>query len=211
MKDQKQLWDRAHKDGETSHYSSRPTEFAEEVIKIIQPLSKILELGCGVGNDSIAFASAGHHVLATDFSEVAIRKNAERFKGNSNLAFETLDMSQPFRFSDNEFDVVYSRLSLHYFNDETTRKIFSEIQRVLKPDGHLYFICKSINDPLYGKGEKIEKDMFENEGHIRHFFSDEYAASLLGNNFKIEKIESGDDKFYGSDSAYVKVIAVAFK
>lgn len=211
MNDQKQLWNRAHQDGEINHYSSTPTEFAEEVIKIIQPLSKILELGCGVGNDSIAFASAGHHVLATDFSEVAIRKNAEPFRGNSNLAFETLDMSQPFRFSDNEFDVVYARLSLHYFNDEITRKIFSEIQRVLTPDGKLCFICKSINDPLYGVGSEIEKDIYENKGHVRHFFSEDYTKSLLKNNYKIEKIESGDEKFYGHNSSYIKVIAAAAK
>lgn len=209
MNDQKQLWNKAHQGGEISHYSSTPTEFAEEVIKVIKPSSRVLELGCGVGNDSIAFASAGHQVIATDFSEVAIRKNSERFRDNSNLVFETLDISQPLRFADNEFDVVYARLSLHYFNDEITKKIFSEIQRVLRAEGHLCFICKSINDHLYGKGEEIEKDMFENEGHMRHFFSEEYAVSLLGNNFKIEKIESGDDKFYGSDPAYVKVMAVA--
>lgn len=211
MNDQKQLWDKAHQNGEINHYSSTPTEFAKEVIEVIQPASNILELGCGVGNDSVAFAAGGHQVLATDFSAVAIRKNSERFKDISNLTFETLDMSQPFSFANNEFDVVYARLSLHYFNDETTRKIFSEIQRVLKSDGHLCFICKSINDPLYGKGIEIEKDMFELDGHLRHFFSEEYAVSLSEKNFKVEKIESGDDKVYGSNSAYVKVIAVAVK
>jgi hypothetical protein len=53
--------------------------------------------------------------------------------------------------------------------------------------------------------------MYEFEDHIRHFFNEEYAMSLLRNNFKIQKIESGDDKFYGRNSAYVKVIALAVK
>ncbi|MDO8269657.1 MAG: class I SAM-dependent methyltransferase [Candidatus Levybacteria bacterium] len=211
MFDQKKLWDKAHQDGEINHYSSTPTELAEEVIKIIQPSSKILELGCGVGNDSGAFTSAGHHVLATDFSEVAIRKNSERFKDDSNLTFEMLDMSQPFRFADNEFDVVYARLSLHYFTEEITRRVFSEIHRVLKPNGYFCFMCKSTKDPLYGKGKEIEKDMFEYEGHVRHFFNEESARSMLDNNFKIDEIECGDGKFYGSDSAYVKAIATAVK
>lgn len=211
MDDQKQLWDKAHQAGEINRYSNAPTEFADEVIKIMQPTSKILELGCGAGNDSVVFVTGGHQVIATDFSDIAIRKNSERFKNISNLTFETLDVSHPFRFSDNEFDVVYARLSLHYFTDEITRKIFSEIHRVIKPNGYLCFICKSINDPLYGKGTEIEKDMFKFEGHTRHFFSEEYAKSLLGKSFKIEKMESGDDKFYGNDSAYVKVIAAVVK
>ena len=115
------------------------------------------------------------------------------------------------RFRDSEFDGVYARLSLHYFTDDVTKSIFREICRVLKPNGYLCFICKSTNDPLYGKGTEIEKDMFENNGHIRHFFSEDYAKSLLVNDFTIEKLESGDEKFYGKDSAFVKVIAKAKK
>ncbi len=211
MNDQKQLWNVAHKDGELNHYSTTPTEFADEVLKIISPSSKILELGCGVGNDSAAFAASGHQIIATDFSDVAIRKNFERFKDIPNLSFKILDISQPFTLSDDEFDVVYARLSLHYFANEVTRKIFREIHRILRPKGYLCFICKSVDDPLFGKGTEIEKDMYEFEDHIRHFFNEEYAMSLLRNNFKIQKIESGDDKFYGRNSAYVKVIALAVK
>ena len=211
MNDQKGLWDKAHEEGEINHYSNTPTKFAEEVLKIIPPSSKILELGCGVGNDSIDFATACHQVVATDFSEVAIKKNAERFEDVDNLSFKTLDMSQPFGLGNNQFDVIYARLSLHYFTDKITRNIFSEIHKALKSDGYLCFLCKSINDPLYGKGVELEKDMFELDGHVRHFFSQDYAASLLEKNFKIEKMESGNDKFYGSNSAYIKAIAVAVK
>lgn len=209
MNDQKQHWDELHQKGSVDHFSGKPTDFAEEVIKIINPSSKVLELGCGAGNDSIGFSQAGHTVLATDFSEVAVSKNSERFKDIPNLTFEVLDMNEPMSLSDNEFDVVYARLSLHYFTDEVTRKIFSEIHRVLKPNGYLCFICKSTNDPLYGKGTEIEEDMFEHNGHIRHFFSEDYAKSLLENKFTIEKLESGDEKFYGNDTAFVKVIARA--
>ena len=211
MYDQKQLWDSAHKDGELSHYSSQPTAFATEVLQIIEPNSRILELGCGVGNDSVGFAEAGHTVLATDFSEVAVGKNSESFKAVSNLSFQVLDMNDPFKFDDNEFDVVYARLSLHYFTDLTTGNIFTEIYRVLKSNGDLCFICKSDKDPLYGKGEEIEKDMYELDGHIRHFFSEAYTKALLDRSFEIVKMESGNEKFYGNDSTYIKVIACAVK
>lgn len=211
MKNQKQHWDNLHTQGNIHHYSEKPTDFAEEVITVVKPSSEILELGCGVGNDSVVFAKAGHNVLATDFSKVVITKNSEELKNTSNLVFEALDISEPMKFSEGKFDAVYARLSLHYFPDQTTKKVFREIHRILKPGGLLCFMCKSIKDPLYGKGKETEKDMFIHNGHIRHFFSEEYAKECLNSYFKIEKIEGGEEKFYGSESAFIKVIASAVK
>lgn len=211
MNDQKQLWDKSHQDGGISHYSLDSNDTAQDVIKIIRPNSKVLDLGCGVGNDSLAFAKAGHTVVATDFSDVAISKNSERFKDIPNLNFEVLDISQPFRFETNSFDVVYARLSLHYFIDEITRKIFNEIYRVLMPNGYFCFVCKSIEDPLYGDGELVEENVFQRKGHMRHFFSEEYAKFLLENKFKIQKIETVAKSYDGKESVFINVIATAVK
>lgn len=207
MNDQKNLWDSAHQKGNIDHYSKSPTSFVLEVLNAMQTNSKILKLGCGVGNDSVAFANAGHTVTATDFSDVAIAKDQERFREINGLNFQALDMRGKFPYEDNSFDVVYARLSLHYFTDEITRKIIKEIYRVLVSGGQLFFVCKSIEDSLYGKGEEIEKDMYENNGHIRHFFSKEYSQDILKDDFEIQKIESGVENFYGSDSAFIKVSA----
>ncbi len=190
MNNQKTHWDKLHEAGKVDYYSENSTYFAKEVVKIIPEKSKVLELGCGVGNDSNFFVQIGHHVLATDFSDIAIDKNKQRYK-QDNLQFEVLDISKPMKFPNNEFDVVYARLSLHYFTDRITKNIFQEINRILKPNGFLCYICKSVNDPLYGKGNKIEKDMYDENGHVRHFFSEEYAKKCLRNNFMIDKLEIG--------------------
>lgn len=206
MNDQQQLWNKLHKKGKVDHSLNKPTNFAEEVQSLIPPHSKIIELGCGVGNDSAYFARQGHNVLATDFSNVAIENNKKRFKEN-NLHFEILDMSKPMDFSDNLFDVVYARLTLHYFTDKVTKAIFKEIYRILKPNGLLCFLCKSTNDPLYGKGEQIEKDMFEENNHVRHFFSKEYIKECIEEIFNIQKLKTGQEDFYNSPSGFIKVIA----
>jgi len=211
MNEQKKMWNNAHQQGDIAQHSKKHTDFAEEVLGIIKPKSKILELGCGTGNDSYAFAVNGHEVIATDFSQAAIDQDSERFKGVPGLNFQVMDISEPFKFNDNEFDAVYARLSLHYFTSETTRRVFGEIRRVLKPNGQLFFICKSTDDPLYGKGNQIEADMFELDGHVRHFFSEDYARSLLSDGFKIDKLESGTEKFYGYESAFVKAFGSAQK
>jgi SAM-dependent methyltransferase len=211
MNDQRQHWDQLHNQGGVNHHLDKPNSFAQEVLTLLDKPSNVLELGCGVGNDSIAFAKAGHTILATDFSEVAITTNTEFFKDESKLFFEVLDMNSPIKLEKNSFDAIYARLSLHYFSDQRTKAIFQELHGILKPNGLLCFICKSTNDSLYGKGKAVEKDMFEYNGHIRHFFSEEYAKECLGNKFSIEKIESGTDNFYERESGFVKVIARAIK
>lgn len=206
MNDQIQLWNTLHKKGKVNHSFNKPTSFAKEVQKLFSQKLRILELGCGVGNDSYYFASQGHEVLGTDFSQVAIEKNNKYFKEN-NLKFRILDISKPTNFPDNSFDVIYAHLSLHYFTDEITKKIFRELNRILKPSGLLCFLCKSTEDPSYGKGKQIEIDMFEENGHIRHFFSENYVKECLKSIFYIQKLDLGWEDFYNRHSAFIKVIA----
>ena len=77
-------------------------------------------------------------------------------------------------------DGVYARLSLLDYPDHITRLLFQEIHHILKRGGRLAFLCKSTDDPLYGKGQQLEKNMFENKGHVRHFFDENYTKILLG-------------------------------
>jgi len=208
MSNQKKLWNNAHLNGNIQRYSDNPTDFATSTISLLKPHSKVLELGCGVGNDSVAFAKAGHKITATDFSEIAINKNKKHFKDTPNLKFKLLDISLlQTNTNDKDFDAIYARLSLHYFKDKTTKKIFDNIHKILKTDGLLFFMCKSTKDDLYGKGNKIENDMFENKNHIRHFFSAKYVKSCLSNKFKIIKLEEKTDTLYGKNSSFIEVVA----
>lgn len=205
MDKQKSYWDNLHKIGKVDHYTDELSSFAEKVNDIIPQNSKILELGCGVGDDSYYFAKEGHRILATDVSDLAIEKNKKRFQ-HKNLTFKDLNIENLRSIPNDKFDVIYARLSLHYFTDAVTKKIFKEISRILKTGGHFCFVVKSPQDIKYGKGTEIEKDMYNDNGHIRHFFSEEYAKECLGNEFEVATIQSGEEKFYKEISAFVSVI-----
>ena len=43
------------------------------------------------------------------------------------------------------------------------------LYKSLTDEGLIFIKCKSIDDDLYGKGEKIGEDLY-NYGHLRHFF-----------------------------------------
>ena len=78
-----------------------------------------------------------------------------------------------------KFDVIYANLSLHYFNDKITTEIFSNLVKLLNQDGYLFVRCKSVEDPLYGIGNEIEINVFDNKGKIQHLFSKEYLKEKL--------------------------------
>lgn len=202
---QKQMWDQHYARAGQIVSSGAHSPFAREVLALLPHSADVLELGCGPGLDAAAFAGAGHNVIATDFSSVTLAGALRRLGQVSGLTFVLLDTSWPLCFADSTFDVVYAHLSLHYFRDAVTRQVMAEIHRVLRPGGRLCFLCKSTSDPLYGQGTEIEHDMFDNHGHIRHFFSVDYAESLLADRFVIEVLAATQTG--GNDHAFVKVIA----
>lgn len=194
-------WNEEHK------LTEKPSESAKEFRKLVPRGAKILELGCGPGVDA-EYLAKDHQVVATDFAKSAITQNKEKFKHFKTLEFIQHDTAKPLPFADAQFSGVYARLTLHYFDDPTTRAIFTEINRVLKPNGVLYFVCKSTFDSFFGKGRKIDEDTFmDDEDHLRHFFSVDFARKNLAGLFSEEKLEVKYMQIYGSESKVVLCIA----
>ena len=204
---QRAHWDRAYRDEREWADQSTSSLLAREIATRLAASARILELGCGNGRDAAFFAGRGHHVSAVDFSEVAIARNRARLAGQDRLAWLVADLAQPLPFVDGRFDLVYARLSLHYFRDATTRRLFAEIGRVLRPGGLLCFLCKSERDPLYGRGDPVEPDMFVFRGHLRHFFTEAYARDCLAAGFVAESVQNAEGDPDQPDSAFIKAFA----
>lgn len=207
MGNQEQMWDSIYSQALQGEVKSKPSGFVEEVEANLNPNSYVLELGCGLANDSMYLVSKGHRVTASDFSVNVIQHDLRSYGQVPNIIFSWQDLAQPFNYDSNSFDLVYARLSLHYFNHKVTKLIFSEISRVLRPDGRLAFMCKSTKDPLYGLGSKIEDNMFDLNGHIRHFFDKDYVETLLDKKFIIDELIEEEIVLKEKTSAVVKVIA----
>lgn len=188
--------------------------FAEEVVSLFPSpeLGPILDLGCGQCNDAIYFADFGFEVYGLDFSSVGLDKGRSTLdtRNVSSVYLRLYDISSPLPFPDRTFVAVYSHLSLHYFDENTTRAVFNEIWRVLKPEGVLAFKVKSVHDGRYGEGIELGPDIYNYKNHIRHFFSCEYTHELLSDWHVIFLEEC--EAFYGGGaevSAFIK--AAAFK
>ena len=207
--DQRALWNALRQRNAPPTTKRGPSSFAQQCAGHFPPGSLVLELGCGPARDSASFATLGHTALATDFSSAALGPARRVYAETSGLHFCLLDLAAPLPVRDATFDAVHARLSLHYFPDRVTRQIFTEVRRVLRAGGLLCFMCKSPGDPLYGQGREVEPDMFELNGHLRHFFSPAYARSCLEPGFAPVSLTEARGKLYGSESAFVEVIARA--
>ncbi|MBD3254516.1 MAG: methyltransferase domain-containing protein, partial [Candidatus Lokiarchaeota archaeon] len=102
----------------------------------------LLDLGCGDGRDSLFFASKGLNVTSVDFSESGIKKlkGLIKEKGQRNIKAFQADIRK-INLPDNSFDVIYAHLSLHYFDDKDTTKIFDNLFRILKKNGMIFIKC----------------------------------------------------------------------
>ena len=69
----------------------------------------------------------------------------------------------------------------------------SEICRILKPNGMNIYTVRSTGDGDYKNGIHIGEDLYENDGFIVHFFSEEKVKKITDgfNIIDIEKFEEG--------------------
>jgi SAM-dependent methyltransferase len=207
LPDQRSHWDALRQRNPPPTTQRGPSSFAQHCATRVSPRSTVLELGCGPARDGAYFATLGHTVVATDFSIAALDPAKSIFADQSGIHFCLLDTAAPLPFPDQSFEAVYARLSLHYFPDQMTRRVFRELHRVLRPEGALCFMCKSTGDPLYGRGRQIEPNMFELEGHIRHFFASDYARSCLDPDFDVIELAERRRDLPGQTPAVIEVIA----
>jgi SAM-dependent methyltransferase len=194
------VWNNLHDFYSKQNWINKPNIFAEEILRYLPKKGSILCLGDGQGQDGRFFAYHGYDVTSTDISDSALNINRTKTKEEKlkNIKIGKLDLKEIFPYNDNSFDVVYAHLSIHYFNEKTTKQIFSEIKRVLRPEGIAAIFTNSTDDPEYNSGRKIEKDLFEIEGVQKRFFSvdtmkeftKDFEKILLDNKGKTYKDEA---------------------
>ena len=103
---------------------------------------KVLEIGCGTGYFTKEIIKSGAFVTAIDISPelLAIAKD-EIMTDNVNFVIENAyEMS----FADNSFDSIVGSSVLHHLDIE---KAVSEMYRVLKPGGSIYFTEPNMMNP----------------------------------------------------------------
>ena len=124
-------------------------------------VKNLLELGAGHGRDSIFFASNGIQVAALDYSNAGIEiilHKAKKEKKELQVNSITFDLRNALPFPNSYFDAVYSHMFLNMkFSKDELSFIISEIRRVLKDGGLIFFQSEIIMTIFTGRGWKLKK------------------------------------------------------
>ncbi len=144
---------------------NQPSPFAEEVSATIKgSRCSLLEIGCGNGRDSCFFASNDVVVVATDICEAAIKLTASRLPKDC----KALVASAKNLPDDMSVDYAYARFVLHALTEEEEYDLFIWLKSHVKKK--IFIETRSVNDPRYGKGEKVGKNAYV-DTHYRRFMS----------------------------------------
>ncbi len=121
-------------------FSNSPSKIVEETLSKykITNNSKIIEIGCGEGRDSVHLLRSGYNVLATDISPIVIEYCKEKFSDFSHC-FHILDcLSQQLN---DKFDFIFAVSVLHMLVLDSDRKSFYQFLYAQLKDDDVALIC----------------------------------------------------------------------
>ncbi len=131
--------------------SHEPRDFAKLVLKYIEKSnSKIIDAGCGSGNDSMLFINEGYEVIAIDRETSVIdekKKNLDKersqrltvIKGDfTNINFQKCDL-------------FYSAYSLPFCSPECFESMWRNIVKSINPNGLIAIVLFGENDEWYSE------------------------------------------------------------
>lgn len=155
---------------------------------LFQPGRRVLDLGCGPGDDTAQLTALGLWVVALDRDRPSLLQARAAAPA---AHFVQADLAGGLPFKPGVFDVVVASLSLHYFRWETTRRIAGEVAGLIRPGGRLLCRVNRVGDVHfdYGVGPEHEPELFEvRPGHLKRFFTAETLAALLDEAFEIDAL-----------------------
>jgi ubiquinone/menaquinone biosynthesis C-methylase UbiE len=108
---------------------------------------RVLDVGCGTGENALFYAARGHETWAIDFAPLAIQRARE--KGSVRAANVRFEVASALELGDlgESFDTVTDCGMFHTFSDEHRPRYSRSLASVLRPGGRLFVLCFSEREP----------------------------------------------------------------
>lgn len=117
---------------------------------------RLLDLGCGAGENSVYFARQGAYCMATDISPGMV-ETTMKLANKYGIAIEgKVINAMNIDFPDNSFDIIYAANILHHVNPQ---QALEEMYRVVKPGGKVCFWDPLRHNPIINIYRQIAKEV----------------------------------------------------
>ena len=180
-------------------FGLKPSQAAIQSLQLFKKknIKNIVELGAGLGRDTVFFAQNSIKVQALDYSPTAIKIINKKIKKNNLIKFVTtqvLDIRKKIPFKDNSIEACFSHmLYCMALSIKELQNLNNEINRILKPGGINIYTARNTQDGDYKNGIYVGEGLYKNDGFIVHFFSEKKIKNLSKgfNILEIKKFEEG--------------------
>jgi cyclopropane fatty-acyl-phospholipid synthase-like methyltransferase len=140
-----------------------------EVVKLCENhelSNRVLDIGCGTGENSMYIASKGMEVVGVDFSKNAIERARKKLAGKdfaNRVSFQVADALklELSAVGGSQFDCILDCGLFHAFEDQDRAKYVSKLGPLLKPGGLYFMLCFSDEEPGKWGPERIRRDEIE--------------------------------------------------
>src|ERR1700760_4077516 len=145
---------------------------------------RLLDAGCGTGENALLAASRGADVTGIDVAPTAIARARAKASGRGLTArFEVADVLDLGRLS-LTVDTVIDSGVFHVFGDDDRARYVASLASVLRPAGTCYLMCFSDQQPGDWGPNRVRAD------ELRAAFSDGWAVrSVAAGSFDINPLQ----------------------
>lgn len=206
----KNPWERIYRLPEEYAYYDllKPHESMDEVIQFFHAknIKRVLDLGCGIGRNTIPLIYEGFTVIGIDSSSIALcqlQKQLDQLQLNAKLIRGKF---QSIPIKNNSVDAVISVQTLNHGTEAEVKKGISEISRVLHPGGLIFITVPGrlahgkVRHCLVKTATQIETRTFiptkGNEIGQPHFVYNKTILLKHFNHFKIARIWRDEKDYY---------------
>lgn len=155
----------------------------------------VLDIGCGNGRNIIALCrEAGMNGLGIDISGVALAQARVAAK-DLKIEFKEQSATKQFPLEDQSVDVVLDMMTTHFLNEKERTELLTEIVRVIKPYGWLFFKTFILEDDAHAKRLLAEYPAGERNSYIHprinaleHVWTENELIDFFSPYFKIYKM-----------------------
>jgi cyclopropane fatty-acyl-phospholipid synthase-like methyltransferase len=147
-------------------------------------LGRLLDSGCGTGEQTLLAAAHGADAMGVDLSGLAIEKaRAKAAERGLTARFEVADALHLERLAERFGTVIDSGL-FHVFDDADRPRYVTSLAAVVEPGGSYYMMCFSHSQPGVWGPRRVREE------EIRAAFADGWEiVSLTPDQFSINPIE----------------------
>jgi 2-polyprenyl-3-methyl-5-hydroxy-6-metoxy-1,4-benzoquinol methylase len=151
---------------------------------------KLLDVGCGLGNDIARFAQGGASVTGIDIAPHAIELARQNFAQRGLEGEFRVMNGEALDFADESFDVVYCHTVLHFTPEP--RRMVEEIYRVLRPGGEAILMTVNSRSWLFRLQKIMKVEIDYPDSPVFHRFTMRQFLDLLA---PFEKVRVVAERF----------------